>query len=58
MESATGPAADFANLATAVGANPDQYQACIDGGEKEAIVQQRVNDAVAKRALAAPPVLN
>lgn len=42
------PAAYFANLATAVGADLDQYQACIDGGEKEAIVQQRVNDALAK----------
>lgn len=42
------PAPYFANLATAVGANLEQYQACIDGGEKEAIVQQRVNDAIAK----------
>ena len=42
------PASYFTKLATAVGANPDQYQACIDSGEKEAVVQQRVQDALDK----------
>lgn len=40
------PAAYFANLATTIGANTDQYQACVDSGEKAAIVQQRVQDAL------------
>lgn len=42
------PASYFANLATTVGADMDQYQACIDSGEKEAIVQQRVQEAMTK----------
>lgn len=42
------PAAYFANLATTVGADMDQYKACIDSGEKAAIVQERVQDALTK----------
>ena len=42
------PAPYFANLAVDIGADQAQYQACIDGGEKEAIVAQGVAEAMEK----------
>lgn len=39
------PAPVFARLAESTGANMDNYNACVAGSEKEAIVQQRVDAA-------------
>jgi protein-disulfide isomerase len=42
------PATYFADLATEVGADSTQYQACVESGEKEPIVEARVAEAQAK----------
>lgn len=42
------PAPYFANLVKDIGADQTQYQACIDGGEKEAVVAQGVAEAMEK----------
>lgn len=42
------PAPYFAGLVEDVGADQAAYQACLDGGEKEAIVAQRVAEALEK----------
>ena len=42
------PAPYFADLATEIGADMDQYNACVESGEKEAIVEARVAEAQAK----------
>lgn len=40
------PAPYFAKLVKEIGANQEQYQACVDKGEKKAIVEQRVAEAM------------
>lgn len=42
------PAAYFAGLATEVGADMDSYSACVNSGEKEAVIEQGVAEAQEK----------
>lgn len=40
------PSAEFANLAETIGADMDAYNACIAAGEKPALVEERLNEAL------------